>query len=172
MLAALCAGIQPTARLSLFASLASEVEQVRSSRELPGLADFDHDLRQSARRQRGSRPGTLKLPTGGRLLYVAGAPSALWDGPLPSVWYLGWRWGCLHSPDEICSICMTPGWNVLCAKSNLYARWSLCQMPFTRQCLPAACMCCLQPSHVAETCTSPAAHKADTNLHWDHPLLH
>ena len=88
-LAALCAGILPTARLSLFASLASEVAQVRSSRELAGLASFDHDLRRSAGRQRGSRPGTLKLPTGEQLLYVAGALPALWVRPLPTVWQVG-----------------------------------------------------------------------------------
>lgn len=101
MLAALCAGIPPTARLSLFASLASEVEQVRSSRDLPGLADFDHDLRRSARRQRGSRPGTLKLPTGGRVLYVAGAPPALRGCPLPAVWQVGLECVCLNSAEDV-----------------------------------------------------------------------
>ena len=59
---------------------------MRSSRELAGLASFNHDLRRSAGRQRGSRPGTLKLPTGGQLLYVAVALPALWACPVPTVW--------------------------------------------------------------------------------------
>lgn len=48
----------------MYASTKHEVQQVRNSKDLPGLASFEQELKQSMRRQRGSRKGTLTLPSG------------------------------------------------------------------------------------------------------------
>lgn len=51
-------------RVEVYASTTQEVQQVRNSKDLPGLASFEQELKQSMRRQRGSRKGTLTLPSG------------------------------------------------------------------------------------------------------------
>ncbi len=48
----------------MYASLKKEVEEVRNSKDLPGLASFEQELKQTMRRQRGSRRGVLTLPSG------------------------------------------------------------------------------------------------------------
>lgn len=54
-------------RLDVYASTKQEVEQVRNSKDLPGLASFEQELKQTMRRQRGSRTGSLMLPSGKQL---------------------------------------------------------------------------------------------------------
>ena len=51
-------------RLEVYASTVQEVQQVRNSKDLPGLASFEQELKQTMRRQRGSRNNTLTLPSG------------------------------------------------------------------------------------------------------------
>lgn len=51
----------------MYASTKQEVEQVRNSKDLPGLASFEQELKQTMRRQRGSRTGALTLPSGKQL---------------------------------------------------------------------------------------------------------
>ncbi|KAL3145517.1 hypothetical protein ABBQ32_003341 [Trebouxia sp. C0010 RCD-2024] len=58
------AGVQSGMRLEVYASTVQEVQQVRNSKDLPGLASFEQELKQTMRRQRGSRNGTLTLPSG------------------------------------------------------------------------------------------------------------
>ena len=57
-------GLQSGVRVEVYASTRHEVQQVRNSNDLPGLASFEQELKQSMRRQRGSRKGTLTLPSG------------------------------------------------------------------------------------------------------------
>ena len=57
-------GLKPGVRFEVYASTKQEIEQVRNSKDLPGLASFEQELKQTMRRQRGSRAGTLKLPSG------------------------------------------------------------------------------------------------------------
>lgn len=58
------AGVQSGMRLEVYASTLQEFQQVRNSKDLPGLASFEQELKQTMRRQRGSRNGTLRLPSG------------------------------------------------------------------------------------------------------------
>ena len=48
----------------MVASSQEQVQAVQQSRDLPGLAGFDHELRTAARRRRQA-PTQLTLPTGG-----------------------------------------------------------------------------------------------------------
>lgn len=50
-------------KLLMVASSKEQVQAVQHSRDLPGLAGFDHELRQAARRRRGAT-SQLALPTG------------------------------------------------------------------------------------------------------------
>lgn len=58
------AGLVSGAVVTMYASTAAEVQRVRTSKDLPGLADFQQELKQHMRRQRGSRAATLTLPSG------------------------------------------------------------------------------------------------------------
>ena len=52
-------------KLLVIASTHSEVQAVRNSRDLPGLAGFDQELRTLAtRRRQSSATAAIKLPTG------------------------------------------------------------------------------------------------------------
>ena len=51
-------------RVEVYASTEEEVEQVRKSKDLPGLASFEQELKQTMRRQRGRSRGRLTLPSG------------------------------------------------------------------------------------------------------------
>ena len=51
-------------RVTVYASTKAEIIQVQNSKDLPGLAGFEQELKQTMRRQRGSRNAVLKLPTG------------------------------------------------------------------------------------------------------------
>lgn len=57
-------GLVSGMRATVYASTKAEISQVQNSRDLPGLAGFEQELKQTMRRQRGSRNGTLKLPAG------------------------------------------------------------------------------------------------------------
>ncbi len=57
-------GLESGMRVEVYASTIEEVEQVRNSKDLPGLASFEQELKQTMRRQRGSSRGKLTLPTG------------------------------------------------------------------------------------------------------------
>ena len=61
---ALNPGLKSGARVEVYASTRQEVEQVRNSKDLPGLAGFEQELKQTMRRHRGSKRGVLTLPTG------------------------------------------------------------------------------------------------------------
>ncbi|KAA6422824.1 MAG: hypothetical protein FRX49_07359 [Trebouxia sp. A1-2] len=58
------AGLESGMRVEVYASTKEEVEQVRNSKDLPGLASFEQELKQTMRRQRGSSRGKLTLPSG------------------------------------------------------------------------------------------------------------
>ena len=57
-------GLESGMRVEVYASTEEEVEQVRKSKDLPGLASFEQELKQTMRRQRGSSRGRLTLPSG------------------------------------------------------------------------------------------------------------
>jgi len=57
-------GLESGMRVEVYASTKEEVEQVRNSKDLPGLASFEQELKQTMRRQRGSSRGKLTLPSG------------------------------------------------------------------------------------------------------------
>ncbi|KAL0047896.1 hypothetical protein WJX82_002765 [Trebouxia sp. C0006] len=58
------AGLESGMRVEVYASTKEEVEQVRNSKDLPGLASFEQEMKQTMRRQRGSSRGKLTLPSG------------------------------------------------------------------------------------------------------------
>ncbi len=57
-------GLESGMRVEVYASTKEEVEQVRNSKDLPGLASFEQELKQTMRRQRGNSRGKLTLPSG------------------------------------------------------------------------------------------------------------
>ena len=63
-------GLESGMRVEVYASTKEEVEQVRNSKDLPGLASFEQEMKQTMRRQRGSSRGRLTLPSGQYLLGV------------------------------------------------------------------------------------------------------
>ncbi|KAK9804353.1 hypothetical protein WJX72_008599 [[Myrmecia] bisecta] len=58
------AGIPAKGRLMMLASSAAEVEAIQHSRDLPGLAGFDHEHKQAMRRRQHAGGGALVLPKG------------------------------------------------------------------------------------------------------------
>ena len=48
----------------MYASTEADVQRVRTSKDLPGMAGFQQELKQHMRRQRGSSGSILKLPSG------------------------------------------------------------------------------------------------------------
>ena len=61
----------------MYASTEAEVQHVRSSKDLPGMAGFQQELKQQMRRKRGSNGSTLKIPSGNRNPPVSPASLAM-----------------------------------------------------------------------------------------------
>ena len=63
-------GLKPGMRVMILASTKEQVQAVQTSRDLPGLAGFDHELKLAARRRRGTNKH-LTLPSGKRTGSIA-----------------------------------------------------------------------------------------------------
>jgi hypothetical protein len=103
-------------KVMVVGSALAEVAAVRNSRDLPGMADFDHELRNLASRRQRSSTATITLPTG------IPDPSPRPPPPRPPTRINGAQIGdCCADPTIFNQV-----WEVMCEDSELKSQRFVC----------------------------------------------